>query len=74
MFMHTYASSQVKRNSLYRKSELRMFLLICGGHIGAPKWYTNMASPYNVLQIKVAWNILANCSETVGDKDLRLGL
>ena len=35
------------------KSELQMFLLISGGHIadiGAPKRYTNMASPYKALQ------------------------
>ena len=34
MFMRTYASSRVKRKSFYRKSELQMFLLISGGHIG----------------------------------------
>ena len=50
MFMHTYASSRVKRNSFYTKSELRMFLLISGSHIGAPKRYINMASPYKALQ------------------------
>ena len=43
--MRTYASSRVKRKSFYRKSELQMFLLISGSHIGAPKRYTNMASP-----------------------------
>ena len=36
--MHTYASSRVKRNSFYKKSELQMFLLISGDHIGAPIW------------------------------------
>ena len=36
--MHTYASSRVKRNSFYRKSELQMFLLISGDHIDAPIW------------------------------------
>ena len=34
--MCTYASSRVKRKSFYRKSELQIFLLISGGHIGAP--------------------------------------
>ena len=48
--MCTYASSRVKRKSFYRKSELQMFLLISGGHIGAPKRCTNMASPYKALQ------------------------
>ena len=43
MFMRTYASSRVKRNSFYRKCELHMFLLISGGHIGGPKRSTNMA-------------------------------
>ena len=47
-----------------------MFLLISGGHIGVPKRYTNMASPYKALQS--AWNISANSSETVGHRDLRL--
>ena len=32
MFMRTYASAQVKRKSFYRKSELKMFLLVSGGH------------------------------------------
>ena len=44
--MRTYASSRVKRKSFYRKSKLQMFLLISGGHIGAPKRRTNMASSY----------------------------
>ena len=48
--MHTYASSQVKRKSFCRKSELQMLLLISGGHIGGPKLYTNLASPYKALQ------------------------
>ena len=47
-----------------------MFLLISGGHIGAPKLYTTMAAP----GYKGAWNVSANYSETaVGHKDLRLG-
>ena len=61
MFMRTYASSWEKRKSFYRKSELQMFLLSSGGHIGAPKRY------------KGARNVWANISETVGHKDLRLG-
>ena len=48
--MRSYASSRVKRKSFYRKSELQMFLLISGGHIGAPKRCTNMASQYKALQ------------------------
>ena len=59
MFMSTYANFLVKRKSFYRKNELQLFLLISGGHIVAPKQYTNMASPYKALQ-------------TVGHKDLRL--
>ena len=47
--MRMYASCQVKRNSFYRKSELQMFFLISGTHIGVPKLYTNMASPYKAL-------------------------
>ena len=50
MFMRTYASSRVKRKSFYRKSELQMFLLISGGHIGGPERSTNMVSPYKDLQ------------------------
>ena len=71
--MRTYASSRVKRKSFYRKSELQMFMLISGGHIGAPKLYTNMASPDKALQRWVKPYAPANNSETVGDKDLRLG-
>ena len=48
--MRTYTGRRVKRKSFYRKSELQMFLLISGGHIGAPKGYTKMASPYKALQ------------------------
>ena len=48
-----------------------MFLLISGGHIGAPN-----GAPIWCLHTKLykgAWNISANNSETVGHKDLRLG-
>ena len=48
--MRTYASSQVKGKSFYRKTELQMFVLISGGHIGGQKLSTNMASPYEALQ------------------------
>ena len=48
--MRTYASSRVKRQTFYRKSELQMFLLISGGHIGGLFLSTNMASPYKALQ------------------------
>ena len=48
--MRMYASSRVKRKSFYRKSELQMFLLISGGHIGGQKLSTNMVSPYKALQ------------------------
>ena len=71
MFMRTYASSRVKRKSFYRKSKLQMFLLISGGHIGAPKRCTNMASHTKIY--KGAWNVSPNNSVTTGHKDLRLG-
>ena len=48
--MRTYASFRAKRKSFYRKSELQVFLLISGGHIGAPKRCTNMASPYKLYK------------------------
>ena len=71
VLMHTYTSSRVKSKSIYRKSELQMFLLISGGHTGGgPKLYTNMAS---TKLYKGAWNVSANNSETVGYKDLRFG-
>ena len=69
--MCTYASSRVKKKSFYRKSELQMFSLISGGHIGAPKRYNNMASPYKALER--CMKRLTNNSETVGHKALRLG-
>ena len=48
--MRTYASYRVKKKSFYRTSELQMFLLISGSHIGAPKRCTNMVSPYKALE------------------------
>ena len=72
MFMRTYASSRVKRMGFYRKSELQMFLLISGGHIGAPQRCTNMASPYKALQ-RCGKRFGKYNSETVSHKDLRLG-
>ena len=47
--MCIYTSSQAKRKCFHRKSEFQMFLLISGRHIGAPRRYTNMASPYKGL-------------------------
>ena len=64
--MGTYASSRVKRKSFYRKSEIQMFLLISDGHIGGH-------GVCDTKLYKVAWNVSANKSETVGHKDLRLG-
>ena len=69
--MYTYVGSRVKRKSFYRKSEHQMFLLISGSRIGAPKQYTNMSSPYKALQR--CMKRFDNNSETVGQKDLRLG-
>ena len=37
--MRTYASPRVKRKTFYRKSELQIFLLISGGHIGGQYLY-----------------------------------
>ena len=54
----------MKREGFYRKNELHMFLLISGGHVGALKRYTNMASPYKLYD--GAWNVSASNSETVG--------
>ena len=69
--MRTYARYRVKRKSFYRKSEHQMILLISGGHIGAPKRCTNIASPYK-LSTKERETFSANNSETVTHKDLRL--
>ena len=69
--MRTYASSRVKRKSFYGKSELQMFLLISGGHIGGQFLSTSMASPYKALQRCV--KCFGTNSETVGHKDLRFG-
>ena len=71
--MRTYASSRVKRKSFYRKSELQMFLLISGGHIGAPKRCTNVASPYNLALQRYVKRFGKKNSETVCHKDLRFG-
>ena len=48
--MRTYASSRVKRKRFHGKSELQMFLLISGGHIGGQILSANMASSYKALQ------------------------
>ena len=71
VYAHVCYSSRVKRKSLYRKSELHMFLLISGGH-----WCTNPGTPIWRLHTRVykgAWNVSANNSETVGHKDKILG-
>ena len=74
MFLHTYASARVKRNSFYRKSELRIcfcwFPTAILVHLSNTQIWRLQTKLY-----KVAWNILANTSysETVGHKDLRLG-
>ena len=69
--MRKYASSRVKRRSFYRKSDLQMFQLISGGHIGGQFLSTSMASPYKALQRCV--KCFGTNSETVGHKDLRFG-
>ena len=66
-FMRTYASSRVKRKTCFRKSELQMFLMISGGHIGTPTWRLHRKL------YKGACNFSPNTSETVGHKDQRLG-
>ena len=72
MFMRTYASSRVIRKSFYRKRELQMVLLISGGHILVDQNGPSIWRLHTKLY-KVVWNVLANNSETVGHKDLRLG-
>ena len=71
MFMRTYASSRVKRKSFYRKSELQIFCWFPAAIVvdqnGTPIWRLH------TKLYKVASNVLANNSETVGHKDLRLG-
>ena len=60
-----------KERAFIEKVNSRCFCWLSGGHIGAPKRCTNMASPYKGLQRCV--NVSANNSETVGHKDLRIG-
>ena len=70
MFVHTYASSRVKRKSFYRKSELQMFLFPAAILVhpnGTP------ISRLHTKLYKGVWNVSANNSETVGHKDLRRG-
>ena len=62
--MRTYSS---EKKSFYRQRVLQMFLLISGGHIGAPIWRLH------TKLYKGVWNVSENNSETVGHKDLRLG-
>ena len=69
--MCTYASSQVKRKSFYRNSELQIFCWFPAAILvhqnGAPIWRLH------TKLYKGAWNVSANNSETVCHKDLRLG-
>ena len=44
MFMYT--NSRGKSNHSHRKSELQMFSLTSGGHVGVPRWDTKMVSAY----------------------------
>ena len=48
--MCMYTSSRAKRKCFHHKIESQMFLFISGCHIGVHPVYTNMASPYKVLQ------------------------
>ena len=45
-FMFMYTNSRGKSNRSHRKSELQMFSLTSGGHVGVPRWDTKMASAY----------------------------
>ena len=69
--MRTYASSRVTRKSCHRKSELQMFYwfpaAILVDQKGTPIWRLH------TKLYQGAWNVLANNSETMGHKDLRLG-
>ena len=65
--MRKYASSRVKRKSFYRKSELQMFLLISGGHIGGQFWSTTSMAAGNQqkhLEFTFSINALAFNSRT----------
>ena len=70
MFMRMYASSRVKRNSFYTKSELHCCELFC--------WFpAAMHQNYQQKRLRTklykgAWNVSADNSEIVGHKDLRL--
>ena len=70
--MHTYASSRVmKERAFVEKVNFRCFcwfpVAILVHQICTPIWRLH------TRLYKGAWNVLANYSETVGHKDLRLG-
>ena len=71
MFTCTYASSQVKRKSFYRKKKSRCFCLFPAAILvhqnGTPIWRLHTKI------YKGAWNVSANNSKTVDHTDLRLG-
>lgn len=50
MLRHMYFSSLVKGKRLRQKIEFWMVWLTCGGHVGVPKLYTNMASTNKALR------------------------
>ena len=68
MFMRTYTSSRVKRKSFHRKSELKTGVFV---DFRLPYWCTKWRLHTKLYE--GAWNVSANNSETVGQKDLRLG-
>ena len=71
MFMRTYASSRVKRRGFIEKVNSRCSCWFPAAILvhqnGAPIWRLH------TKLYKGAWNVSANNSETVGQKDLRLG-
>ena len=48
-----FMNSSSDEFSICRKNQRQMFLLVSGGHIGAPQMDTNMASSYKVFKIWV---------------------
>ena len=71
MSIRTYARSRVKRKSFFRKSELQMFLLISGGHVGAPKRYTNIWRLHTLEKVRETFQKITQklCATTTWDLD-----
>ena len=61
--MRTYARSRERRKSFYRKSELQMFLLTSGGHVGGQSMHS--------ISIQSSTKVLASHADVLRGSKVR---